>query len=681
MKYMVPFARHETLARRASEGVFARSPSFALPIGVTSLLVLLLLSQRGFAQRGVEVEEQFATAVRAAVEDSAPSVLRIETFGGLEKVGDVLFGQGPTTALAVSEDGYLICSAFSFAQQPTSILVTMPSGKRAAAKIVARDHARMLVLLKVNSDEKLKPPKAVPRGEMTVGQTTIALGRTYDKQTPNVSVGILSATNRIWGKAIQTDAKISPSNYGGPLIDLSGRVLGVLVPMSPQGEGELAGAEWYDSGIGFAVPLADVYERLDVLRRGEDLHPGKLGVSLGGGMYEEPVEIAAVLPGSPAARAGLQKGDHIVEVEGTPIRWQAHLRHQLGPRYAGDVVNMALQRGEQRIATQVELVADVAPYDVPFLGILPLRDFEGEGVKVRFVYPNSPAAEAGIQPGDVIRSFGELQVNGAGALRDAVGTHDRNDTPRVEIELQRDGKTQKVQTSLASLPTEIPPPLPPARAANPAAEQERPAVGLVEIVLAEERNDCFAYVPPTYNSAIDYGLIVSLHAPGKFDKGKIEPRWGELAAKHNLIVLAPRAAKDDQWEPTEAEFVRKAIDDVMSRYNIDRTRVAVYGHQAGGTFGYLVAFANEEIVRGVATVDSALPARAAPPDSDPVQRMAFFIATAKASELSDRIDAGIKRLREKKLPVTVKDLGDEPRPLSDEERGELARWVDSLDRI
>jgi len=71
-------------------------------------------------------------------------------------------------------------------------------------------------------------------------------------------VGILSATNRIWGKAVQTDAKISPGNYGGPLIDIRGNVIGILVPLSPQGQGEVAGAEWYDSGIGFAVPLNDM---------------------------------------------------------------------------------------------------------------------------------------------------------------------------------------------------------------------------------------------------------------------------------------------------------------------------------------------------------------------------------------------------------------------------------------
>ena len=153
-------------------------------------------------------------------------------------------------------------------------------------------------------------PAAVPRSEMTVGQWAIAVGRTYEQPEPNMSVGVLSATNRIWSKAIQTDAKISPANYGGPLIDIQGRVLGVLVPLSPQRQGgEVAGAEWYDSGIGFAVPLADIIERLPTLKSGKDLHPGLLGISLKpGDIYALPAEIGrlagrlAGLQGGPAGR-------------------------------------------------------------------------------------------------------------------------------------------------------------------------------------------------------------------------------------------------------------------------------------------------------------------------------------------------------------------------------------------
>src|SRR5205814_9420509 len=177
-----------------------------------------------------------------------------------------------------------------------------PSGRRAAAQIVARDRSRMLVLLKVNASETLTVPKPAPRDETTVGQWAIAVGRTYDQPLPNISVGVISATNRIWSTAIQTDAKISPANYGGPLIDIQGRVLGVLVPLSPQKQGgEVAGAEWYDSGIGFAIPLADILQQLPKLKSGKDLYAGLMGISLkSGDPFSLVAELAAAQAGSPA---------------------------------------------------------------------------------------------------------------------------------------------------------------------------------------------------------------------------------------------------------------------------------------------------------------------------------------------------------------------------------------------
>ncbi len=248
------------------------------------------------------LEEQ---AMQAAAQRVAASVVRIETLGGVEQVEGTLLGSGPTTGLVVSPDGYILSSAFAFAGQPSSILATLPSGKRVSASIVARDESRMLVLLKVAAQQPLPVPEAVPRDQWQVGQWTIAVGRTYAGEFPNISVGILSAKNRIWGKAVQTDAKISPSNYGGPLVDIRGRVLGILVPLSPQQQGEMAGAEWYDSGIGFAVPLVDILRRLDTMKQGQDLKPGILGVSLKGtDIYTLPATIAACPAKSPRAKRG-----------------------------------------------------------------------------------------------------------------------------------------------------------------------------------------------------------------------------------------------------------------------------------------------------------------------------------------------------------------------------------------
>ena len=126
----------------------------------------------------------------------------------------------------------IVSSAFNFIQKPDSILVTLADGTRLPARLVATDHSRMLVLLSVHRHCRLTVAEAVPPEEMRVGgngPSPWAARSAAD--TPNVSVGIVSALDRVWGRAIQTDAKISPTNYGGPLVDISGRVLGVLVPL------------------------------------------------------------------------------------------------------------------------------------------------------------------------------------------------------------------------------------------------------------------------------------------------------------------------------------------------------------------------------------------------------------------------------------------------------------------
>src|SRR6185295_1841033 len=104
--------------------------------------------------------------------------------------------------------------------------------------------------------------------------------RTFRADRTNVTVGIVSALGRMFGKVIQTDADVSMANYGGPLVDIRGRVLGLVVPMAPHGASEVAGAEWYDSGIGFAVPLASLADRIERMKKGEDQRPGLLGISM-----------------------------------------------------------------------------------------------------------------------------------------------------------------------------------------------------------------------------------------------------------------------------------------------------------------------------------------------------------------------------------------------------------------
>jgi serine protease Do len=642
------------------------------------LLATALAASPVFAQDDLEgLEEQ---AIRAAVAGVAPSVVKIETIGGLERVGQVLVGTGPTTGLVVAEDGYIVSSAFNFIQQPSSILVTLPGGERAAAKIVARDHARMLVLLKVNA-ASLPVPVAVPRSDVAVGQWSIAVGRTFDQPEPNLSIGVISAVNRIWGKAIQTDAKISPANYGGPLVDIHGRVLGVLVPLSPQGQAsEVAGAEWYNSGIGFAVPLTEINARLESLKAGKDLHSGLLGVSLKpGDIYSLPAEIAVSQPGSPAYKAGVKAGDTIVEIDGHKIERQAQVRQVLGTRYAGDKVALVLKRGSETVTVSVELIDKLDPYQHPFLGVLPLRGMAGAGVAVRYVYPGSPAAEAGLQEGDRIVALEEAAVADAAALRTAVANLEPK--AKIKLKVQRGGETLGLELLPVTLPTEIPGELPAPWATQPAPLAEKPAAGIIEIKLPEETNQCLALIPDNYHPQVPHALVVVLHAPGPVDRAAFEVRWKPVCEKYGLIALAPMSAKPDKWEPTEAAFVRKTLDDVLAHYNIDPTRVVAYGHQAGGSMAYLVGLGNLDRIRAIAAIDAAPPARTRLPDNDPVNRLAFFLATAEKSAAAAAIKGVIARLEAARFPVTIVRLGEQPRDLTADELSQLFRWVDSLDRI
>ena len=306
-----------------------------------------------FAEETLQSLEQ--AALRAAAARVAPSVVQIEAIGGLERIGKTLVGDGPTTGLIVSADGLIISSAFGLAQNPNSILVTLPDGKRKPAKIVSRDNSRMLVLLQVDTDVDLPVPEAAPVEKMQVGEWTLALGRTFSASEVNLSVGILSAKDRIWGTAIQTDAKISPGNYGGPLVDIQGRVLGVLAPLSPDIELYTAdgkridanltsGNEWYDSGIGFAVPLEHIFSRLDQLKK-QELFKGRLGIAIKETGVGGPAEIATVRKKSPAADAGLQPGDVIIRANDQEITRKLQLRHALGPLYGGDTLRLLVKRG------------------------------------------------------------------------------------------------------------------------------------------------------------------------------------------------------------------------------------------------------------------------------------------------------------------------------------------------
>jgi serine protease Do len=650
---------------------------------IVVLATVFALCACGRATAADSLQAREEQAIKAAVARVAPSVVRIETVGGLERVGRLMVGAAPTTGLIVSTDGFVISSAFNFVQKPDSILVTLEGGTRRPAKLVATDHSRMLVLLKVETDASLSVPEVVPEKEMRVGQWAVALGRTFESNQPNVSVGIVSALDRIWGKAIQTDAKISPNNYGGPLVDISGRVLGVLVPMSPQGGAEVAGVEWYDSGIGFAVPLESVMRSLPAMQQGRDLRAGLLGITMqGADVYGSEAVIAAARASGPAYKMGLRAGDKIVEAGGQSITRQSELKHELGPRYASETIRIVALRGAERLEREVELVDKIEPYEAPFLGILPVR---GESLEksppiVRFVYPESPAAVVDLKPGDQIRSIDGAAVDKLSTLVEKMQALEPGQ--KVRLEVGRGSETLLVEPTLGRLPETLPGVLPPAHdAVDAPAEAERARTGVVTIKIPEFENECLAYVPENYNPRLAYGVVVWLHAPGGFKQEELMERWKPLCDENDLILLAPKSADRARWQPTEARFVRRVLDDILKNYRVDASRVVVHGHEGGGAMAYLVGLTNRDVVRAVAAVDAPLPRVSELPETDPVERLAFYTTLAAKTDATPAVEAGIKRLRDMKFPVSVHEVGDQPRYLTTEELQQLVRWFDSLDRI
>jgi serine protease Do len=676
-------------------------PAIARPRSPVHLLLAALLLGCGLAASAAEEDmgQLEQRAFRLAVDRVAPSVVRIETVGGLEQVEGVLFGTGPTTGLIVDSKGYVISSAFNFQNRPSSILVRLADGTRKPARLVATDLNRMLVLLKIDVAGPLPVAEIVPEKEMRVGQWAIAVGRAFEGDRPNMSVGILSALGRIWGKAVQTDAAVSPNNYGGPLVDVRGRVLGVLVPLSPQSDSELSGIEWYDSGIGFAVPAQHIQSVLAKLESGKDLQPGHLGIRFTSpNLHIEPPLLAGCHPRSPAARAGLKGGDQIVEIEGRPIDRAAQVKEEISRRYAGDSMRLVVLRGSERLERKIELVATLPPYEAPLLGILPMRaanaadkpDESGDakdevpaaGIAVRYVYPGSAAEKAGMRGGDMLVSLNAQPVHDrAEALAQMLELQAGDE---VSLEVRRDGKTLKMKARLGQLPDALPPAeLPPAHLAVAPSGVKRPPVGLIPLKIPESTTS-WAYVPEGYDPAVAHGVVVWLHGRGGFEPKRLAAQWKDLCQRFDLILLAPKAADPARWQPLESALIAKLLAQVQSKYTVDASRIVVHGYESGGELAYLVGFRDRETIAAVAAVEAAPPRMllgAGVAENDAEHRLAFYVAEADKSAASASTRAAIDKLRKLQYPVTVKGLGAAPRYLDAAELGEWVRWIDMLDRI
>lgn len=590
--------------------------------------LLLALSQIAGAEPPLDVLEQ--EAFQAASIYAQDSVVQVETFGGSELVRDQWVASGPSSGTILTEDGWIVTSTFQFKGQPASITVVLANQERKAAKLVARDLSRELALLKIDVDQPLRPIQVSPRKEWQIGQWVVALGKTFDPSVASCSVGILSAQGRVWNKAIQTDAKISPQNYGGPVIDLQGRAMGILTPLNPGivTEGEVE--QWYDSGIGFAVPLEDIMRRLAEMQQGNDVHPGRIGFRWrGADEYSDAVILQGITPGSPAAKAGIRAGDKILSVgpstdQLAPVENVSQMKHVMGPMDAGMMLAVVVERDGRPQTFECKLVKELPVYREPFLGILTdPYDSQSPG-KVTGVIPGSSAVAAGIAVGDTIVSIQGEPITAQSPLDNRLASLDFRDP--IEIELRAsDNTVRKVKTTLTTHPEEplewdYRPPAPP--------EPKEPSdagKGTVQLPLGDVKNKAFAMVPTTYAPNIPHGLLIVFADAGTQDQKLWSDAWETFAREHRWIIAVAQSADDKGWSFDEVEIGLRLRSYLDKTYAIDRRRLAIGGIESGSLLAYITAMQAQESVRGVWLCNPKLPPRFRMPPCEPFKAIHYFI--------------------------------------------------------
>lgn len=290
--------------------------------------------------------------LQASIKKLAPTIVTIETFAAARLESST----GTSSGLVISRDGWIVVSSFALNSDPIAILVTLADGRNLPARRAGQDRSRGIALLKIEATD-LPIPEFLEPSQVRVGQWAFALGRTFGRDVPSVHMGIVSAKDRIYGRAIQVDANTSPANYGGPVIDLQGRVLGIAVPLSPAGRD--VGADWYDSGIGFATTIADILPLIERMKAGETLHRGWLGIASNVKHLGPGAELDQVLKGSPARGVGLRHGDVILTVNQVRVRNSFHLQRLIGANMAGDAVHLSLRRGKAGVITMTVFLAEL----------------------------------------------------------------------------------------------------------------------------------------------------------------------------------------------------------------------------------------------------------------------------------------------------------------------------------
>ncbi len=312
--------------------------------------------------------------------------------------------------------------------------ITLLNGKKYKGTVLGGDPTNDLAVIKIDAPAGTKFPVAIlgNSDDVKVGEYVVAIGNPFGLDY-TVTSGIVSAVNRevpkpngngYYYNMIQTDAAINPGNSGGPLVDIHGRVIGINTAIISPSQGQ---------GLGFAIPINTAKALVTRLIKGEG--SGYLGVqvrnltpdlakNLGLGDIKGAL-VVGVAPNSGAAKAGIKIKDVIVGLNGVKITSADKLVSVIHEYAPGDRVNVKIYRDGKYITLNVTLSSSKVfnlstSYDADGFKVANLNDAymakyslpsDIKGVVVIEVDPNSAAAIAGLQPGDVITSVNNHQVS------------------------------------------------------------------------------------------------------------------------------------------------------------------------------------------------------------------------------------------------------------------------------
>lgn len=339
------------------------------------------------------------------------------------------------SGVITSPDGYILTNNH-VVKDADEISVTLSSYEEYKAKIIGRDRKSDLALIKIDPKHDLPSVTFGDSDALRVGDWVVAIGNPFGLEQ-TVTAGIVSAKgraidNETYGNFIQTDASINPGNSGGGLFNLQGEMVGVNTAIFSQSGGNI--------GIGFAIPVNMAKNIMQQLKEHGKVTRGWLGVMI----QQVTPELAKnfgleraigalvgeVTPDSPAAKAGIKQGDVIIKYNGREVSQMSMLPAWVAQTPVGEKAELVVIRDkkekkivvtigalQEKEATAGQETGQSTKLGITVQDITPelaesLSVKEGEGVLVSDVDPNSSAAEAGVQQGDVILEVDRTPISG-----------------------------------------------------------------------------------------------------------------------------------------------------------------------------------------------------------------------------------------------------------------------------